>query len=298
MRTLRAQIGPLATIFAFEAAARLRSFTSAADELGVTQAAVSKQISLLEERLGTRLFTRGNRNVELTAAGQRLSVSAHAALSSIADTMSDIGKQERKPLTVMLSASLSRFWLMPRMADFRNTNPDVTLRVIAYDELTDAKTKSADLIIRYAPGLREEPSAIRLFGAHVLAMASPEFLKHHPIATEGDVAASPLIHYDTPGPHWISWEDWGRAALGDRHLPPPSLSVSRYHDAIVAAQQGQGVVLVWKVLDGGDPYAEGLIAVPGPEIQAPGAFYLVPLTPDRTETHDAVAWFRTQCSDL
>jgi LysR family glycine cleavage system transcriptional activator len=294
MRTLRAQIGPLATVFAFEAAARLASFTAAADELGVTQAAVSKQISLLEERLGTRLFTRGHRNVELTAAGQRLSAAAHAALVSIADTMHDIERQERKPLTVMVSTSLSRFWLMPKMADFRNKNPDVTLRVIAYDELSDAKAKGADLMIRYGPPLWDEPSAIRLFGAHVLAMASPDFLKRHPVTTVGDVPATPLIHYDTPGPHWIRWEDWGRVALGDKSLPPPSLSVSRYHDAIVAAQQGQGVVLVWKILDGGEAHAEGLVPVAGPEIEAPGAFYLVALTPERTETRDAVAWFRMQ----
>ncbi len=295
MRTLRAQIGPLAPIFAFEAAARLSSFTAAADELGVTQAAVSKQISLLEDRLGTALFIRGHRHVELTPAGQRLSTSTHAALSSIATTMREVGKLRQQPLTVMLSASLSRFWLMPRMADFRQENPDISLRVIADDAVTETRTKGADLVILYGADRPEEPLAIRLFGATVLAMASPQFLERHAITTARETASAPLIHYDTPGSQWISWDDWGRAALGTISLPPPSLSVSRYHDAIVAAQQGQGIVLVWKV-DGSDPQADGLLPVAGPEIPAPGAFYLVPLTPARAETRDAVAWFKAKCS--
>lgn len=294
MPSLRAQIGPLATIFAFEAAARLGNFTAAANELGVTQAAVSKQIAALEERLGVTLFVRRHRHVELTAAGQRLSESCHDALSTIARTINDVRKEEPKPLTVALSASLSRFWMMPRMPDFRRRHPDIALRIIAHDEPDDAVIPNADLLVRYAPRFRDDPAAIRLFGAKVVAMAAPDFLNAHRLESPADTASAPLIHYGTPGRGWISWDDWGRIALPGRSLPPPTLFVSSYHDAVLAAQQGQGIVLIWKVEDGTNSYDEGLLPVPGPEIEVPGAFYLITLTPGRPETRAAVEWFREQ----
>lgn len=296
MASLRTQIGPLASVFAFEAAARLGSFTAAARELGVTQAAVSKQISLLEERLGASLFTRRHRHVELTPAGQRLYTSTSEALLSIANTMRDVGKSEHRPLVVTLSASLSRFWLMPRMADFRRQHPEIALRIVAQDELDDIKPNGADLLIRYGPGSWEDPTAIRLFSARVVAMASPDYLARHPIRNVDDVTTAALIAYDTPGREWVSWSDWARIALPGRSLPLPELSVSRYHDAILAAQQSQGIVLVWNVSDEPNLGAEDLVPIPGPEIRTSGIFYLVPLTSARQETKSVIDWFQRQCA--
>lgn len=294
MLSLRSQIGPLATIFAFEAAGRLGNFTAAAEELGVTQAAVSKQIAALEERLSVQLFVRRHRHVELTRAGQQLSEICHDALSAIARTMDDVRKAEPKPLTVALSASLSRFWMMPRMPDFRRRHPDIALRIIAQDEPDGVGAASADLLVRYASRSWDDPAAIRLFGAKVVAMASPGFLRSRRLEDAADTASAPLIHYDTPGRGWISWNDWGRIALPGHRLPPPTLFVSSYHEAVLAAQQGQGIVLVWKVEDGTNSYDEGLIPVPGPAIEAPGSFYLVTLTPERRETRAAAEWFSEQ----
>lgn len=297
MSRFRNRIGPLATVFAFEAASRHGSFTAAAEELGVTQAAVSKQIAALEERLGVTLFIRRHRHVELTSAGVRLATSAHAALSSVARTMQEIQKKEPRPLTVTLSASLSRFWLMERMPDFRRSHPDIVLRVVAQDDPDPRNIDGTDLLIRYETMLPPGTEAIRLFGAKIVAMASPGFLQRHPIHGPEDIVSVPLIHYDTPDRGWISWEDWRRSALPAGTLPPPALSVSRYHDAFAAAQQGQGVVLVWQVEDGQDRPVGGLAAIPSPAIPAPGAFYLIPLTPDREETRAAVAWFASQSAE-
>lgn len=294
MSKFRKQIGPLATIFAFEAASRHGSFTAAADELGVTQAAVSKQIAALEERLGIALFIRRHRHVELTPAGTRLATSVHTALSSVSKTMQAIQKSESKPLTVTLSASLSRFWLMERMPEFRRSHPGITLRIIAQDDASAPNYSDTDLLIRYETKIQPDTEAIRLFGAKVVAMASPDFLERHLIRNPEDILSVPLIHYDTPDRDWISWEDWKRIALPGSALPPPTLSVSRYHDAFVAAQQGQGVVLVWQVEDGRDRPVEGLVTIPVPEIIAPGAFYLISLTPSREETQAAIKWFIEQ----
>lgn len=293
MSKFRHQIGPLAPIFAFEAAARHGSFTAAAEELGVSQAAVSKQIAALEEWLGVALFLRRHRHVEPTPAGRRLAVSAHDALSSIAGTMAEIRKVQPQPLILTLSSALSRFWLMDRMPDFRRIHPGISLRIAAQDDLDGRHVQGSDLLIRYLT-VAPDPQAIRLFGAQVRAMASPDFLARHPFRRPEDMAAAPLIHYDTPDRDWISWEDWRRIVLPQGALPPPTLSVSRYHDAIIAAQQGEGVVLVWQVEDGRDRPVEGLAPIPAPAIPAPGAFYLIPMTPQRHETAVAVHWFSDQ----
>ncbi len=296
MAGFRNQIGSFSTIFAFEAAARHGSFTAAAGELGVSQAAVSKQIAALEERLGVALFFRRPRHVELTPAGRQLAASSHTALSSIAGTMQEIRKVEARSLTVKLSASLSRFWLVERMPDFRRTHPDIVLRIVTQDTPGDHAANNADLLIRYQTTVLPGSGAIRLFGARIAPMASPGFLERHPVRRPEDIALAPLIYYDTPDSEWVSWEDWQRIALPGKPLPPPSFSVSRYHDAFAAAQQGQGIILAWQVENGSDRSFEGLREIPAPKIAAPGAFYLIPLTPARLETRAAIEWLKLQSS--
>ncbi|ENN83891.1 Transcriptional regulator (plasmid) [Rhizobium freirei PRF 81] len=180
------------------------------------------------------------------------------------------------------------------MADFRRQHPEIALRIVAQDELDEIKPNGADLLIRYGPGSWEEPTAIKLFNARVVAMASPDYLARHPIRNIDDVTTAALIAYDTPGREWVSWSDWARVALRGRALPTPALSVSRYHDAVIAAQQGHGIVLVWNVLDRAGLGVEGLVPIPGPEIRSPGAFYLVPLTAEKEATRSLIDWFNGQ----
>lgn len=273
MSSIRSDIGYLAWLFAFEAAGRLGSFTRAAAELGVTQAAVSKQIVALEDRLGQRLFHRRPRHVELTPAGQELFATTTFALGAIARTMRDLRRVEDPPLTIALSIPLSQFWLMPRLAEFTAAQPQIPVRIIAQDD--PATVRGADVHLRYDMFDAAPPAgARRLFGATVMAMASPQFLERHRLATPADVIAAPLIHYDAPDRSWITWRDWAaHCGLAPGPLRP-ALSVSRYQDALIAAQQHQGIVLVW-CIDGRPLVAEGhLLATPGRPLPAPGAFYL------------------------
>ncbi|RJG40497.1 LysR substrate-binding domain-containing protein [Mesorhizobium sp. DCY119] len=290
MSSYRSEIGSLAMIFAFEAAGRLGSFTAAAEELGVSQAAVSKQIGFVEERLGISLFFRRHRRVELTADGQRLFSAANAGLSSIASTMQEIRETGRRPLTILLSISLSRFWLMRVLPEFTRQHPEIAVRIISQDDLGAAQGAGTDIVIRYGDVLPE--NGIRLFGADVMAMASPRFIERHPMTTPEDVLTVPLIHYDTPDREWIRWEDWRLAAGLTLRLPSPAISVSRYQDAFAAAQQDQGILLAWNVDDVAVHAADGLVPVPGPRIRVPGSFYMQCGPERRAEVEAMVQWLR------
>ena len=273
MGSLRSDIGQLAPLFALEAAGRLGSFTRAAQELGVTQAAVSKQIVALEERLGQRLFHRRPRNVELTEAGRELFATTALALGSIARAMREVQRRPFAPITVALSVRLSQLWLMPRLQDFSASHPDIAIRIIAQDS-AEAVTGVDFSVTFKGPKAEFGPGWTPLFAAEIRAMASESFVRRHPMQTAADVLCAPLIQYDAPDQSWLTWGDWARAAGLSSGDLRPSLSVNRYEDAVAAALGGQGTLLAW--CSGDRPLiAEGsLVALPGPVLQAPGSFYL------------------------
>lgn len=273
MASLRAEIGPLSSLFAFEAAGRLGSFTRAADELGVTQAAVSKQIVALEDWTGQRLFHRKPRHVELTEAGQALFSATTVGLGTIARSMRDLQEVDERPLTLALTIPLSQLWLMPRLKEFTAAYPDIALKVDAKDPRDTAVT--ADFTILFHPNGNALPQGCRhLFGGEVRAMASRAFLARHRLQTPSDVLRAPLIQYDAPDRSWLTWRDWAVEAGIDSGRLHPALSVSRYEDALIAARTHQGAVLVWFI--NGQPLISGeeLEPLPGPILTAPGAFYL------------------------
>ncbi|MCA2012077.1 hypothetical protein LCM17_11320 [Cereibacter sphaeroides] len=177
------------------------------------------------------------------------------------------------PITVALSVRLSHLWLMPRLQDFAARHPDIPIRIIAQD--SPEGVTGADFTVMFkGPMAVLGPDWSPLFAADIRAMATAGFLARHPMQTAADVLRAPLIQYDAPDQSWLTWRDWARAAglsTGDLR---PSLSVNRYEDAVAAALGGQGTLLAW--CSGDRPLiAEGsLVPLPGPVLQAPGAFYL------------------------
>lgn len=288
MSSIRSEIGNLSTLFAFEAAGRLGSFTRAALELGVTQAAISKQIGLLEDRMEQPLFLRMPREVVLTAAGRELLETTSISLNAIAKTMRDLRSVKHIPLTIALSIPMSQFWLMPRLPDFTQAHPDIPLRILSQDDLNGAQ--DADIIIQFYGGPTPPLGAMHMFDGEVAAMASPTFLTKHAIITPGDVLNAPLIHYDTPDRNWISWREWASASNLPVTRAIPALSLNRYQDALIAAARNQGAVLAW-YLRGKPLIPDGaLVPAPGPRIPAPGAFYLTVLRPDRAGAQTVANW--------
>lgn len=277
MHHKRREIRSLAGIFAFEAAGRHSSFTLAAAELGVTQAAVSKQVAALEAELGRRLFERLHREVRLTADGRRLFAAVSGGLSEISTALAEMRKgPAAQVVTLAVTTTMSHFWILPRLPRFRQAHPDIRVRVISQDVPFDIAGGKADLAIRFGDGNWDDGMVTPLFGTRIYPAASPQFLANcGRLSDASDLLALPLLTYDTPDKSWSSWEDWFAAAGIAKSAVTPAFQFSRYSDAVQAATMDQGVVLIWGGLNAELEEQGKLVRMPGPSLSPRGCFYLV-----------------------
>lgn len=247
MVSLRKKLPPLTALTAFEAAARLGSFTRAAMELGVTQAAISRQIHVLEEDFSFPLFRRLHRKIELTDQGRALFNASAEAFNLIADTVSEL-RAERQDDQLAISATISfaHFWLMPRIAAFSRAHPEIKLRIITQDARNSIEAGDIDLALRYGTGTWPDGQAEFLFEDEVFPICSAEYaLVKGPILTPADLIDHPLISSDTDDPTWTGWEEWLAAFSVKAPKKARGLRCSFYTEAIYAAMNGQGIALGW-----------------------------------------------------
>lgn len=265
MANLRRSISSLGALSTFEAAARLSSFTQAASELGVTQAAVSRQIKQLEAELNTALFVRAHRRVELTPQGLALSSVLSDSFHRIAEMIETI----RQPLvadSVSVGATLAftHFWLLPRLSEFRAAHPDIKLRLVADDGLADLRRDRLDLVVRYGKPPFDDAHSIISLADEVFAVASPDLLARLGMAADtADLPKMPLLSSDWVDPSWLSWRAWGKLAEAPPALGRASdlsrLRFNHYTDMIHAALHGEGVALGWATLISRDLAAGRLV---------------------------------------
>lgn len=262
MTSLKRSVQSISALTTFEAAARLGGFTLAANELGVSQAAVSRQIKLLETDLNTPLFLRAHRRVALTPAGEALATALSSAFGRVAEVIETI-RQPHLAGTVTLGATLafSHFWLLPRLAGFRAIHPEVRLRLIAEDSTSDLRRDRLDIAIRYGAGRFEGGRSLASLRDEVFPVCSPAL--HAEYRLDGSVnrmASAPLLASDWLDPSWLNWRQWARlAGLGPdlgRASDRSSLRFNHYTDTIQAAISGEGIALGWSRLLSG-PLAEG-----------------------------------------
>jgi DNA-binding transcriptional LysR family regulator len=254
MQNLRRSTPSMSALATFEAAARLSSFTQAAAELGVTQAAVSRQIKLLEDDLNVRLFVRANRKVVLTTQGAALASTVSPAFASMAEMIETI----RQPFladTVTVGATLafSHFWILPRLADFRAAHPDVKLKLIADDSVTDLRRDRLDVAIRFCKPPFADAHSIAARPDEVFPVCSPKLLERHGVAADMvNLLGLPLIAADLVNPAWLTWRSWGQGTAQGPDLTKASdrsrLRFNHYTDTIQAALNGEGVALGWAAL--------------------------------------------------
>ena len=160
---------------AFEAVARRLSFSAAADELHLTQSAISRQIKALETELGAALFIRGTRKVELTAAGTQLRQAVLPALDGIDRSVRQIRvAQGRRAVSLSTFASFASLWLLPRLPGFQQQHPDIDIRITATDTLADLDDPELDLALRYDHASAVPAEAESLFGEVLTPVASPQ----------------------------------------------------------------------------------------------------------------------------
>ncbi|KPF76408.1 LysR family transcriptional regulator [alpha proteobacterium AAP81b] len=234
------QLPPLAAVRAFEAAARHGNFTRAGEELGMTQAAVSYQIRLLEERLGAPLFQRAKARVTLSEAGRRAAPLVSAAFDALGDAFAAARAETAAVLTISAANTLAAKWLAPRLGGFQLRHPDLAVRLDASNAFVDFARDAVDVAIRYTSAVGAGLSADRLFDSDFTPMASPDFLACHGIATPADAIAAPRLN---PDDDW--WQLWFDAA----GLPAASprrggLQLDSQVVEGAAALAGQGLALL------------------------------------------------------
>lgn len=282
---------PLTALTAFEAAARLLSFTRAALELGVTQAAISRQIHLLEEEFGFPLFIRLHRRIELTERGRALAIAAGDAFNLIADTVAEL-KMERSgdELAISATISFSHFWLLPRIASFSSAHPEVKLRIITQDAMTNIEGGEVDLAIRYGNGAWRDGQAELLFDDEVFPICSAEYAeKAARISKPSDLLEHPLISSDTDDPTWTGWSEWLAAFSVQAPKKTRGLRCSFYTEAIYAALNGQGIALGWKRLVDDLLKQNRLVRLTDASIQTRAAYFVV--IPTRKSQKESVRLF-------
>src|SRR3954469_3299281 len=193
----------------FEAAARHLSFTKAGEELFLTQSAVSRQIKDLEDQLGVELFHRRHRALALTEAGQQFYAATAQVLTTMRTATSRLRAQAgRKTLSVTTTNSFAALWLIPRLAGFTRTHPDVEVRITAETRVQDLERDGLDIAIRHGPASLAGSNAIRLFGERVFPVCSPRLLKKLPLHKPADLARHVLLQYDDPETRhpWLHWK--------------------------------------------------------------------------------------------
>jgi DNA-binding transcriptional LysR family regulator len=246
-RTLR-RLPSLDFLRGFEAAGRRLSFTLAADELFVTQSALSRQVKALEDSLGVALFERGHRSLTLTPAGVAFHAEVTRALEQVAAAAEQARGVVRAPgLVVSANVSFASVCMIPRLARCRDRMPAVEVYVSADDRLVDLARGEVDLAIRYLPDALAPEHSVRLFGERMLPVASPRLLApgNPPLARPADVARHVLLHYDDPEGRmpWLDWRSWLASNGAGGIAGAGSLRFSRYEQLIQAAIDGQGIAL-------------------------------------------------------
>ena len=199
------RLPPLSSLRGFEAAARLGSFAKAADELCLTQAAVSHQVRSLEKELGQQLFLRLPRELVLTDAGKDFLSTVETALQTLSHGMQRLAPYNKTAtLIVACDPALARHWLVPELVSFHASNPDTEVWLDTSEQLTDFDTQEVDVIID-----RGEPEGsglitLPLFDERLAPMASPRVLAENPVANIDDMRALKLIH-DERREGWLTW---------------------------------------------------------------------------------------------
>jgi LysR family glycine cleavage system transcriptional activator len=233
------QLPPLAAVRVFEAAARYSNFTRAAAELGMTQAAVSYQIRLLEERLGAPLFHRDKGRVSLTEAGRRAAPLISSAFDALGDAFAAARAETASVLTISAPNTFAANWLALRLGRFQLLHPELAVRLDATDQIADFARDPVDVAIRSTRQPAAELDAIRLFDSRFTPMASPAFLAEHPVATPADLLKVPRL---TPDDAW--WQIWFDAAGIARGGGGGGLQLDSQVIEGAAALAGQGVALL------------------------------------------------------
>jgi LysR family transcriptional regulator, glycine cleavage system transcriptional activator len=281
------RLPPLNALKAFEAAARYESFTRAAEELNVTQGAVSQHVKALEATLGIKLFDRRHQRMVMTEAGRDYLAVIRDALDRIAaGTERLVQRQRSGALTVSTSPDFAAKWLVHRLGRFADGHPEIDLRVSASAHHVDFARENVDLAVRHGHGRWPGLDVVRLSAEQLFPVCSPRLVfGRKRIATASDVLKFPLLRLED----WRTWTRWFEAAgvTGAAARGPILSSASMLIDAAV---DGQGIALARTTLAAWDIIGGRLVRPVAVSLGLSNTYWIV--CPEATAEAPKVALFR------
>lgn len=289
---------PLNALRAFDASARRRSFTGAAAELHVTHGAVSRQVKELERFLGTALFERRPRGLELTPAGRDLARVTHRAFDELRSVVADM-RIGAGPRVVTLSTvpSLAARWLVPRMSRFQERHPDIDIRVTTGYDLTDFHREDVDIALRCGRGPWHGTYSEPLGGSNVFPVCSPALLQSDPpLRDVNDLRHFTLLH----DMHYTNWVQWLSQAGADAVDGRRGLVLQDSNVLLQTAIEGQGIALAALPLVHSDLKAGRLVRPFELEIESRLSFHIVCLAGRENDPAlvDLMRWLREEMREL
>ena len=298
----------LTNLRAFEAVARSLNFGAAAEELHVTQSAVSRQIKGLEDELGAQLFTRGTRHVQITPDGQTLLRAVEPLLAKLDASVQNIRRARgRRRVSVTTFASFGSLWLLPRIETFQRSHPDIDIRVTAHDAIADLDQETdLDLALRYTRPALAPAGGVHLFDETLTPVVSRSLWERikagdaAPLATLPDLARHTLLEEDDDraSSEFLSWRHW--LACHDLPTLEPTrwLSLTYTYQQVQAALAGHGIALarlplVFEALQRGElvePFGEA------GRIKSPFSYWMLvaPGSRARAEVMQFTAWVEAE----
>lgn len=291
------RLASLDLIRGFVAVGRRMSITLAAQDLCLTQSAVSRQIAALEETLGLSLFHRGYRSIAFTPEGERLFRTADSAVQQLQEALEALTQgAARQPVTITASIGVAALWLLPRLGALQQRHPDIDLRVAATDKVLDLRAEGIDLAIRYASARSASPASIRLFDEAIVPVAHPSLrIAKLDAAT---LARHVLLEFDGPRRPMLRWADHlGALGLADAR-PRGVLRFNQYDQVVQAALAGRGLALGRHALV--EPMlADGRLATIGKNgaSRASGYAYFLDQADDvpRDDVRAVIDWICEEC---
>ena len=276
MTISRRFLPPTSVLCAFEASARLQSFTEAAAELHLTQSAVSRQIRALEELLGSELFVRERQRIRLTTAGEAYAQEVRQALDRISQaTLGFRVNPAGGTLNLAVLPTFGTRWLAPRLVNFFAAHPGVTVNLTTRLVPFDFRAEGLDAAVHFGapvwPGAELEP----LMDETVVPSCSAQFKRQHQLETAADLLHAPLVHVSTRPQAWKQWFDAKGVAINE----VPGMLVDQFAMAAQVAIAGLGVALLPRFLMEPE-FASGALvaAIPKGEVKSVSRYYLVSLS--------------------
>ena len=307
MNTSRQRPLAVGPIRAFEAVARHLSFRAAAEELHLTQPAISRQIQSLEDEVGSSLFTRGTRSVALTGDGVALLAAVTPALERLDAGVRQIrSARGRRGVNLNTFPSFASLWLLPRIEAYQRDHPDLDIRIDANDRLADLDDPEVEIVIRYCSAQRAPAGALRLFGETLTPVVSPRLLEQAasgaapPLRTPADLALHTLLEEDSlqASTQFVSWRHWLAVQALPALEPRRWIYLNFTYQQVQAALAGQGIALARLALVD-ESLARGELVEPfGPAFRtrSPYAYWLIIAggKRDRAEVQRFANWVQAQ----